>query len=84
MHLLGGISAGLFSLFAYAFFEEVKGRGSAGFKPTTLIYVSCNPAQLAKELPIFTDYAIQSIIVFDLFPQTPHIEAIAHLTLNKD
>lgn len=47
--------------------------------PTVILYVSCNPKQLAKELRHFTGYTISSLAVFDLFPQTPHIEVIAEL-----
>lgn len=49
-------------------------------KPDVIVYVSCNPRQLAKELQRFqTQYRIESISVFDMFPQTPHIECVAEL-----
>ncbi len=47
--------------------------------PEVIIYISCNPQQLAKELPRFTNYKIKSAAMFDLFPQTPHCEAIVEL-----
>ena len=51
-------------------------------KPSVIFYVSCNPEQMAKELRIFSKYySINSLAVFDLFPQTNHIEAVAELTL---
>lgn len=37
MHLLGGVSTGLFCLFAYAFYQEMKGSGAEGFRPAALI-----------------------------------------------
>jgi len=39
-----------------------------------LIYVSCNPATLARDLARLTDYSIKAIKVFDMFPQTAHVE----------
>jgi 23S rRNA (uracil747-C5)-methyltransferase len=51
-------------------------------KPKVIIYISCNPQQLKKELPKFKNYTINSAAIFDLFPQTPHSEAIVELKLN--
>ena len=50
----------------------------------TLIYVSCDPATLARDLQalIANGYAIESITLADLFPQTFHIESIVHLRRN--
>jgi len=48
--------------------------------PKAIIYISCNPQELAKELKFFKKhYTLESISVFDLFPQTTHIEAVAEL-----
>jgi 23S rRNA (uracil1939-C5)-methyltransferase len=46
-----------------------------------LVYVSCDPATLARDLrPLLAaGYAIQEITLADLFPQTFHIESIVHL-----
>ena len=50
------------------------------FNPKSIIYISCNPIQMAKELRLFRkNYNIVSTAVFDLFPQTVHIEAIAEM-----
>ena len=49
-------------------------------KPKAIIYVSCNPQQLSVELEKFKeDYKISSMAMFDLFPQTPHIETVVEL-----
>jgi 23S rRNA (uracil1939-C5)-methyltransferase len=48
--------------------------------PTTLIYVSCNPATLARDLKELQEkFTIDSITPLDMFPQTAEIEAVAHL-----
>lgn len=50
-------------------------------KPEAIIYISCNPQQLTKDLSKFRNYSIKSVALFDLFPQTPHSEAIVELCL---
>jgi len=47
--------------------------------PEVIIYVSCNPQQLAKDILKFKDYTLKSIALFDLFPQTNHLEVVAEL-----
>lgn len=43
--------------------------------PETLIYVSCNPATLGKDLHVLEKrYAIEKVQPFDFFSQTPHVE----------
>ena len=47
---------------------------------TTLIYVSCNPATLARDLKeLHAKFTINSVTPLDMFPQTAEIEAVAHL-----
>jgi tRNA/tmRNA/rRNA uracil-C5-methylase (TrmA/RlmC/RlmD family) len=53
-------------------------------KPEVIIYVSCNVKQLAKELPKFAEYDIKSAALFDLFPQTPHSEAVIELVRKEN
>ena len=48
--------------------------------PETLIYVSCNPPTLARDLKELNQrFAIHSITPLDMFPQTAEIEVVAHL-----
>lgn len=51
-------------------------------KPKNIIYISCNIEQLGKDLKKFSGYKLKSVAMFDLFPQTPHIETIIELKLN--
>ncbi len=54
-------------------------------KPTHISYVSCEPSTLARDLKILTEslYSVESISVFDLFPQTHHVETVVRLRLNS-
>jgi 23S rRNA (uracil1939-C5)-methyltransferase len=49
--------------------------------PRRLVYLSCDPATLARDVRTFADqgYALASVDAFDLFPQTPHVEVLAVL-----
>ena len=46
-----------------------------------LVYVSCDPATLAGDLRVLAaaGYALRDAVAFDLFPQTPHVEALVVL-----
>jgi 23S rRNA (uracil1939-C5)-methyltransferase len=51
----------------------------AGLAPQRFVYLSCNPATLARDLSTlaFWGYQLTSTQAFDLFPQTPHVEVLA-------
>jgi 23S rRNA (uracil1939-C5)-methyltransferase len=47
-----------------------------------VVHVSCDPATLARDLGVLVSrgFALERVVGFDLFPQTPHVEAVAVLT----
>ncbi len=53
----------------------------AGLSPARVVYLSCDPATLARDLALWSarGWALRGIEGFDLFPQTPHVEALALL-----
>ena len=49
-------------------------------KPEKIVYISCNPATLVRDLKMFEEeYEIKSIIPVDLFPWTKHVECVSVL-----
>lgn len=52
------------------------------FGAKELLYVSCKPTSLARDLPILeaSGYHIDKMLCVDMFPQTPHVETVVKLT----
>lgn len=50
----------------------------ARIAPKRVVYVSCNPSTLARDLKIFKDYGYnpKKAVPFDLFPRTEHVETV--------
>jgi 23S rRNA (uracil1939-C5)-methyltransferase len=56
--------------------------GILQLRPKRICYVSCDPATLARDLKklIAGGYSLDSLVAFDMFPQTHHVETIVHLS----
>jgi 23S rRNA (uracil1939-C5)-methyltransferase len=53
----------------------------AGLKPRRIVYVSCEPTILARDLRPFSDrgYFLRELALIDMFPQTYHMEVVGLL-----
>ena len=53
----------------------------AELEPNRIVYVSCNPATLARDLKDFAalGWHAAEVTPYDMFPQTPHIECVTRL-----
>ena len=51
-------------------------------KPKKIVYISCNPATLVRDLAEFESlYEVKSIVPVDMFPFTSHVECVSLLCL---
>ena len=65
-------------------------RALASSKPKKIIYISCHPVSLARDLKWFFDwnqklghnYRLSRVQAFEMFPQTDHVETIAELVVD--
>lgn len=64
--------------------EEVL-TSAAGMEPKRIVYVSCNPATMARDIEILSHYGyeLKEVQPVDMFPMTSHVEAVALLTRNE-
>lgn len=54
-------------------------------RPAQIVYVSCHPATLARDLNILcanSVFELMKVVPLDMFPQTQHVECVADLRLN--
>lgn len=52
------------------------------FSPKEIIYVSCNPATLVRDIALIApngEYRVTDITPVDMFPHTHHIEAVVRM-----
>ena len=51
-----------------------------GLEPRQLLYISCDPATLARDAKRLVDrgFRLDSVVAYDLFPMTEHIESVAN------
>ena len=53
-------------------------------KPKKIVYISCNPATLARDLKLLSEkYEIRKVAICDMFPYTSHIECVTVLCLKE-
>ena len=60
---------------------------SVSMEPKKIIYISCNPATMARDIKLYQElgYKLKKVQPVDLFPQTHHVETVALLSkLNVD
>ncbi len=48
-------------------------------RPRAIVYVSCNPATLARDIARLPGWRVESLDAFDMFPQTAHVETLCVL-----
>lgn len=65
--------------------DEIVLHTAAQLAPRRIVYVSCNPATLARDLGMLQElgYAICEIQPVDMFPQTYHVESVALIEWKK-
>lgn len=52
---------------------------AAAAAPRAIIYVSCDPATLARDVARLSRYRVASLRAYDMFPQTAHVETVCEL-----
>lgn len=60
-------------------------RSSVEMNPDKIVYISCNPATLARDIAIYKElgYATKEVQPVDMFPQTSHVESVTLLQRTK-
>ena len=56
------------------------------FSPRRLVYVSCDPATLARDVALLKErgFVLRNAQAFDLFPRCAHVESVVCLSREKD
>ncbi|MBO4479564.1 MAG: 23S rRNA (uracil(1939)-C(5))-methyltransferase RlmD, partial [Clostridia bacterium] len=48
--------------------------------PERIVYVSCSPATLTRDIALLKDaFHLDGVTLYDMFPQTPHVETLCVL-----
>ena len=60
-------------------------KAAAGMAPDRIVYVSCDPATLARDCAVFKElgYEVEEATSVDLFPRTAHVETVVLLSHKK-
>ena len=54
-------------------------------KPKKIVYVSCNPSTLAKDIHELSElYKVEYMQPVDMFPQTSHVEVVSQIVLKEE
>lgn len=58
----------------------------SSLNPRKIVYISCNPSTLARDMVVFRQYGYEGgeVTPFDLFPMTGHVESVVCLTRTFD
>ena len=66
--------------------DESAIRAVCGMGPDRVVYVSCNPSTLARDITVFNDcgYELKEASAVDMFPRTAHVEAAVLLSRNRE
>lgn len=56
----------------------------AAIKPNRIVYISCDPATLARDCKLFekSNYTVKELTPVDMFPRTAHVECVVLITRN--
>jgi len=65
--------------------EEIVLKTIAEMKPKKVVYVSCNPSTLARDVAILTEYGYEMKVTqpVDMFPHTGHVETVVLMSREK-
>jgi len=55
-------------------------------QPETIVYVSCNPANLARDGKVIVEYGyvLEEVVPVDMFPHTSHVETLACFRMQRE
>lgn len=54
-------------------------------RPERIVYISCNPVTLARDLRTLTkNYNVECIQPFDMFPFTRHVECVVSMSRKEE
>ena len=62
--------------------DEAAVAAAASMQPSRIVYVSCNPATLARDVLRFSQlgYSLSAVTAVDMFPRTAHVETVVLLS----
>ena len=65
--------------------DEAAVRTLCGMAPDRVVYVSCNPATIARDITVFNScgYELKCAEAVDMFPRTSHVETVALMEKEK-